>query len=174
MFDLTRRLRQWSRLTAIAVLCLIAHRAIAPANATAQSPAAGTAAASAQSQTGQITAAVTDFYRWYLGAFAKDQVPIKTDRARMEAHVTKELLQQIDKQMKSPDGLDADYFLKAQDYMDDWSSNIALSRIRVNGDAATATLTLGATKESKHLLAVRLVHENDTWKISRVSRVTQP
>jgi hypothetical protein len=170
MLDLTRRLRQWFRLTAIAVLCLILHSAIAPATGAAQS----SAAPAAQPQTGEITTAVTDFYRWYLGAFAKDQVPIKTDRARMEAHVTKELLQQIDKKMKSPDGLDADYFLKAQDYMDDWSSNIALSRIRVNGDAATATLTLGATKESKHLLALRLVHEGDTWKISRVSRVPQP
>jgi hypothetical protein len=152
----------FARLT-LAVLVLVSAIVIEPRT---------TAAQTSQSE---INAVLSTFYHWYLEALTKDQLPLSNDRTKMELYVSTTLLQEIDKRISSPQGMDEDYFTKAQDYLEDWSSNILVSDIQiVAGNAASAIVTLGATKESKHRLAVSLVHEGNVWKISKVSEPSPP
>src|SRR5215510_10050422 len=94
-------------------------------------------------------ATLAEFYHWYLEALAKDRNPLGDDRAKMEQYVSKTLLQQIERHINSPEGLGEDYFTKAQDYLEDWQTNIVVSDVRIEGKAASAIVTLGATKKSK-------------------------
>ena len=114
-------------------------------------------------------ATLTDFYGWYLAAMAKDRVPMRDDRGTMESFVTAPLLQDIERRSKGVGGLDEDYFTHAQDYFDDWIANIAVSELRMAGTTASAIVTLGASQESRHRLAVQLVKEGSRWKIWRVA-----
>jgi len=113
-------------------------------------------------------AAVTAFYGWYLGALAKDRVPLRDDRKQMQSFVVTQLLKKIEHGIKNGEA-DSDYFTRAQDYFDDWASNIAVSDVRISGNTASTIVTLGNSKESRHGLAVQLVKEGDGWKISSVN-----
>jgi Protein of unknown function (DUF3828) len=127
--------------------------------------------ASSSQTTPQTT--LVAFYHWYLDAFARQGNPLEDDRARMESYVTKGLLQEIDKRIQSPDGLDEDYFIRAQDYFNDWATDIVVSDVRINRGTASALVTLGRTRESRHRLKVTLVKEGRIWKISGVSQPTR-
>jgi hypothetical protein len=70
---------------------------------------------------------VVEFYRWYLGELAKDRNPLQDDHAKIETYVSKALVQELDRHIDSEEGLDEDYFTRAQDYLEDWASNIAVS-----------------------------------------------
>jgi hypothetical protein len=111
---------------------------------------------------------LTAFYYWYLESLAKSRDPLHDDRSKIEAYVSKGLLREIDRLSNSSDGLDEDYFIRAQDYLNDWASNIVVSDVKINGSAASAKVTLGSTKQSRHPLALNLINEGDVWKISRV------
>jgi len=126
----------------------------------------GAVAAQAVQRTPQETAAA--FYRWYLGEIASHRDPLTQDRAKVESYVTKGLLQEIDRRINSPDGLDEDYFIRAQDYLDDWLTNIAVSDVEIHGQNASETVTLGATKQSRHRVELKLVNEGGAWRISEV------
>src|SRR5262249_28319473 len=54
------------------------------------------------------------FYHWYVAELAGHRDPLHDDRGKMESYVSKVLLQEIDRRVNSPDGLDADYFTQAQ------------------------------------------------------------
>jgi hypothetical protein len=146
-----------SLLALFALACLLLISAF---GVRAQSPA------SSQS-TPQATVAA--FYHWYLEALAKNRDPLHEDRSKIEVYVSKGLLREIDRRTNSSEGLDEDYFIRAQDYLDDWASNIVVSDVHIDGRAASAMVTLGSTKQSRHRLALNLVNEGDVWKISKVS-----
>jgi hypothetical protein len=114
-------------------------------------------------------ATLTSFYRWYLQEFAKSRDPLHDDPAKIEGYVSKKLLREIDRLNKSSEGLDADYFIRAQDYLEDWASNIVVSDVQIKDRTASATVTLGATKESRYPLKLNLSKEGDVWKIAKVS-----
>ena len=116
-----------------------------------------------------MKATLASFYHWYLETLAKGRDPLHDDRAKIEACVSKALLRKIEKQINSPDGLDEDYFTKAQDYLNDWATNIVVSDVNTHGGVASAIVTLGVTKESKSRLLVNVVQERGSWKISKVS-----
>ena len=126
----------------------------------------GQSPASSQS-TPQATLAA--FYHWYLEELAKNRDPLHDDRSKMEVYVSKGLLREIDKRANSSEGLDEDYFTRAQDYLEDWASNIVVSDVRIDGRAASAMVTLGSTKQSRQRLALNLINEGNVWKISKVS-----
>jgi hypothetical protein len=115
-------------------------------------------------------ASLTAFYHWYLGALANDRHPLRDDRTQVERYVSKELLQEIDRRANNPEGLGEDYFIEAQDFLEDWASNIVVSNVRIDGRVASALVTLGATKQSRHRLALNLINEGNMWKVSKVSR----
>ncbi|MEO6804161.1 MAG: DUF3828 domain-containing protein [Granulicella sp.] len=110
------------------------------------------------------------FYGWYLQQIAADHHPLTDKDPRLRKYVSAALLREIRRQMASPDGLDADYFIKAQDYRNEWLGKITTSETHVRGGIATTTVTLGDTLESRHRLTVRLVREAGVWKIRKVQR----
>jgi hypothetical protein len=112
---------------------------------------------------------LTAFYHWYLEELAKSRDPFHDDRAKIEVYVSKGLLREIDRRSKSSEGLDEDYFIRAQDYLEDWASNIVVSDVQTKGTTASAVVTLGSTKQSRHPLSLNLIKEGDAWKISKVS-----
>ena len=114
-------------------------------------------------------ATLVEFYHWYLDALMKHRVPIKDDGARIATYVGRARLQNLKRRMNSPEGLDEDYFTRAQDYFDDWADNVAVSDVQIAAKTATANVILGATEESRHPLALQLLRENGRWKIARVS-----
>jgi hypothetical protein len=112
--------------------------------------------------------AVTAFYRWYLEAITKDRIP-RDNRRKMQSFVAAELLKKIEQRNKKAEATSEDYFTRAQDYFEDWESNIAVSDVLVSGNDASVVVTLGNSKESQHRVAVRLFRQGDRWEISRVS-----
>ncbi len=70
--------------------------------------------------------------------------------------------------MNSKDGMENDYFIQAQDYLEDWVTSIAVATPAANGDVATTKLTLGATDQSRSELYVTLRREKAEWKITQV------
>lgn len=126
------------------------------------------AAQAASPKVVQPSEVVHEFYRWYLQSLAQDRDPVTQDRATLKKYVAKPLIDEIERRMKSPDGLDADYFLQAQDYLDEWKSNISVSQLANNGTVATVVLTLGAKGSAAYRLKVTLRKEADSWKIAKV------
>ena len=152
-----QKLRVHSRLALLILVCLLLVCAF---GAHAQSPA---------SSQNSPQATLTAFYHWYLEALAKNRDPFHDDRAKIEVYVSKGLLREIDRRSKSAEGLDEDYFIRAQDYLEDWAANIVISDLQIKDRTASAMVTLGATRQSRHSLALNLIKEGDAWKITKVS-----
>ena len=66
--------------------------------------------------------------------------------------------------------LQKDYFLQAKDYFDDWADHIAVSEVTMDGDTASALVSLGDPTQGTKRLALTLVREDGRWKISRVNK----
>jgi hypothetical protein len=125
-------------------------------------------AASAAETTPQ--AVVSEFYAWYLRAVARDQDPLHDEPATLRKFVSGALIVEIEKKLKSRDGLDADYFMQAQDYLDDWLDNISVSPAQIKGATATTAVYLGKSADKKYGLSVSLVNEQGAWKVRKVTR----
>jgi Protein of unknown function (DUF3828) len=158
MHSFFQKQRVRSLLALFTLVCLLL---VCASGAHAQSPASS-------QNTPQAT--LTAFYHWYLEALAKSRDPLHDDRAKIEVYVSKGLLREIDRLSKSAEGLDEDYFIRAQDYLEDWASNIVVSDVQIKDGTASATVTLGATKQSRHPLALNLIKEGDAWKIAKISQ----
>ena len=115
-------------------------------------------------------AKVEAFYKWYLSSLRQNREPLTQDEATLKKYVTSALIDKIKKQMNSPDGLEADWFLQAQDYLDDWESNVSAAKAVIKGTEATTTVTLGAKDDTKHKLRVRLKKILGDWKIAGVQK----
>ena len=117
-------------------------------------------------------AAVRLFYPWYLGEMTKGRVPLTEER--MHDYVAEDTLRDIAFMMKRPiggkPGLQADYFLQAKDYFDDWADHIAVSEVTIDGDDASALVALGDPAQGTKRLALTLVREDGGWKIARVNQ----
>ena len=133
-----------------------------PASASAIAPAVQTASSP--------EAAVRHFYAWYLGRMVANQNPLQDERPALRHWVSDELLGEIQRRMDSPDGLDADYFLQAQDYDDAWLAQVAELKARSQGTQARVDLTLGPRSAQPWRLTVTLVQGRDGWKIRRVRK----
>ena len=113
-------------------------------------------------------AVLEEFYHWYVDSLNQRRDPLSDERAKIGQYVSQKLLRQIDKLSNRPEGLDEDYFTKSQDILEDWPTRIAVTEVHLKGASASAVVTLGATKDSIHRLAVSLVLEGASWKISKV------
>lgn len=111
---------------------------------------------------------VTSFYKWYLHILNKNGDPFKEGKKTLKSYVTARRIAAIEKEMKSPDGLDHDYFLQAQDWADEWENDITATKTAAGKTTASVRVILGAKSKSKHQLMIRLSRENDKWKISEV------
>lgn len=127
------------------------------------------AAAAAHNDDPQSTSLA--FYSWYLAALNKEESPIDEHDPLLNEYVTERLLKKIHLLIKSPDGMDDDYFLQDQDYSDSWVNNVSISRFTLNGNRASGDVTLGRDPTDQQHLLVTLVQEHDGWKIDDVEQV---
>lgn len=116
---------------------------------------------------GSPEAVIRSFYKWYVHALNQNSDPFTKQRTILRRYVTDRLIQEIDKAIKGPDGLDGDYFIDAQDWDKEWEKNIAVSSVVASKTSASALITLsGATMSRK--LRVTLKQERGAWKIDKV------
>jgi hypothetical protein len=117
---------------------------------------------------------VATFYEAYLQALAQNRDPFTQDKAFVKRYVAASLIEEIDKQIKSPDGLEADYFLQTQDFMDEWKGHISVSEAAgvVKAGVAVTVVTLGTKATAEYRLKVTLKKETEVWKISHVQRLS--
>lgn len=111
-----------------------------------------------------------DFYSWYLSALSKDESPIDEHDPVLNQYVTPQLLQKINVLIKSPDGMDDDFFLQDQDYSDSWVDQVSVSRFTVDGETASGDVALGKDPEDRQLLLVTMRKDRDGWKIDDVAK----
>jgi hypothetical protein len=111
---------------------------------------------------------VQAFYQWYLGELSRDQNPLDGNKT-MDRYVSKALVSEIRKQANSPDGLEQDYFIEAQDILEDWPNHVAVTDEKVDGETATVRVVLGTIGSTGHELKISLVKLGNCWKIRTVT-----
>jgi hypothetical protein len=116
------------------------------------------------------TGVAADFYRWYIESLARDRDPFTQDRVTLKKYVSQALIEELDRRIGSPDGPEADYFIQAQDYLDEWVNDVTVVPVQGVGGTATVTVTLGAKSGSPYRLRVVLGKAQDSWKITKVQR----
>ena len=112
-------------------------------------------------------AMIRDFYQWYVQSLAATRDPFTAGRAEVKRYATERLIREIDK-AREADELGADPFLDAQDFDAAWAKNITVSKPAINGDTATADVTLKGPEMGTHKLNVTLRKEGGSWKIDKV------
>ena len=127
-------------------------------------PAAVAGSEGNQKQEALIQSALDNFYREYLHYLANNREPSDEFLAK---NVSLKLIKKIQKLASIEGGLGADYFLQAQDYLDDWNDNIDVAQIRVVRNRAEAVVSFGVPG-AEHQIFVNLVLNNHRWKISEV------
>ncbi len=114
--------------------------------------------------------AALHFYRWYMQSLTIRQDPLRQSPVQMSGYVDKPLMRELKRRM-SRKGLHADYFIQAQQYMDDWTTDIKAVRPTIRGSVASVVVILGATPETRRMLALTLTRADGDWKISMVRLV---
>ena len=112
---------------------------------------------------------VKAFYKWYVHALNTNVAEPLKDRANARKYVTARLLGRIEKQMNSEEGIDADYFLSAQDFDPKWESNIVIGKVTTNATTSTVNAVLPSKLMGNSKLKLVLKKEGGTWKIDRVN-----
>lgn len=137
------------------------------------SNAAGQAAPSAKAVPDVKTADATavEFYRWYVKQVDDGGSPLMQSPQQVKEYVSASLW----KVLQQTHGVekDADYFLKAQDTMEDWAANISASPATMVDGSARTVVTLGASATSKKYLALDMIQEDGRWEIRRVTEAPQ-
>lgn len=135
----------------------------------AAGPPAPVAAARATPATTSPAETARSFYAWYLPRVAHDHDPIRDDRPALARWVSPALVAEIDRRMKSADGLESDPFLLAQDYLDSWLGAVSVGVARGSEARATVPVVLGAGRPQAQRLEVTLLRGPQGWRIRTVS-----
>lgn len=106
------------------------------------------------------------FYKWYLTNI-NDENSVNYDNIKITQSTTAALQNDINIKIESPDGLESDYFLKTQDYEDDWAKFVKSEPVIENENAAEERIILGNGPNIQEL-RVRLLKEGKCWKIDHV------
>jgi hypothetical protein len=113
-----------------------------------------------------------NFYRWYLKELSKNRDPLTDSAAAMKTYVSGKTLQKLRRMINSPDGMEADYFIQTQDYMDEWLQPPKSQIKRISDTHSELTITLGEHTKNKYQLSVAMLKEESRWKISKVIALT--
>lgn len=121
--------------------------------------------AQAEARAPEETAAV--FYRWYMDAIYTTADPLINSPQHMAEFVSGGLITDLKKRARRK-GQRADYFIQAQDFREDWASDIVVGKPRIVGKWATVVVTLGASERTRRNLVLTLAREGAEWKIRMV------
>jgi len=117
-------------------------------------------------QTPESTA--TRFYAWYMHELNQNSYPLETKREALGQFVTDRLIAEIDAMPKGPDGLDGDYFVDAQEWDQEWETNINVVSSDTQADKCNMVLLLTGPQNPNHKIRLSLVLEDSSWKINKV------
>jgi hypothetical protein len=120
-------------------------------------------------------ATVQRFYSWYLHALNQNQHPLDKQQSELSKFITARLLMSLKRALKRPDGIDADFFIDAQDWDESWERNISTSAAGSQADRATVNVTLkGGEAFGTKRLKIGLRKEGGAWKIDSVNNRLNP
>ena len=108
------------------------------------------------------------FYTYYLQALTQHRFPLDDPGGPIRQFVAAPLLTELTRKAGSPDGLGSDYFLRVQDWPDDWPAHVVAGKSVRNGPSAATVVTLGMGA-GRRSVRVTLVKEEGVWKIRRVA-----
>ena len=115
--------------------------------------------------------AAKDFYQFYLKeisrAFSDEQVQV--NKKKTSAFLSTKLGKWY--QSKAYEEYGADYFFDAQDFDEKWQ--VSTTKAVIKGNTATLKVILAVPNAEKsdwtNTLAIKMVNENDAWKIDSVN-----
>ena len=112
-------------------------------------------------------ARVKNFYSWYLKGINDGQDPSK-NKAVMNSHLSARLGKWYSS--KAGRELDSDYFVRTQEWSDEWAGHVNVGEPSINGTTAVVDITFGSTSDEwHHKLQIGLIMEGGMWKIDRVT-----
>ncbi len=115
------------------------------------------------------------FYAWYLHTLNQNQEPLEKHQTELSKFITQRLMKSLNRALKRPDGINADFFLDAQDWDQTWEKNITASRATIQGNLATVNVTLkGGPAFGTKRLKIGLRKETGSWKIDSVNGRANP
>src|SRR5215831_3849195 len=118
---------------------------------------------------------VQRFYAWYFHLLNQNQDPLGKHQVELSKSVTPRLMASLNRALKRPDGIDADFFVDAQDEDPAWEKNISTSTITVQADRATVNVTLkGGEAFGTKRVKVGLRKQAGSWKIDSVNNRLNP
>lgn len=115
--------------------------------------------------------AVFSFYTWYLKSKSENKDPVIGKSETLNQYLSPELLVSIKTQTESKYGLDYDYFLKTQEYMDSWINDISVSNITSFNSISKETVTFAKNTEEEYSLEIILSKKDKCWFFSKVKNV---
>jgi hypothetical protein len=124
-------------------------------------------AASAQS-TPQTT--IKNFYLWYVGQIAKNKFPLAEQPTKMKQFITVRCYNE-NKRAYDRNEFDADYFIAAQDFDEQWATNLKISNLKITGSKATANVAFFGKNNFNHKLKLKLLKEKSGWKIDVIDPI---
>jgi len=113
--------------------------------------------------------AAASFYTWYLRELSQNHDPLEDSNSVMKQKVALSTLSFIRKKLNTPDGMEMDYFIQTQDYVDEWLEPPNVNTSTTSGTTADVRVTLGAGTAESHALTVLMTLEDKTWKILKVT-----
>ncbi len=109
------------------------------------------------------------FYTWYVKELNREGGNPIDQKTVLAKYATKRLLRQIDAWRKAEE-YNADYFINAQDYDENW--RVSTGKAIVKGNAATLKIKLAPPNPGKNSwvnnLSLKMVKEGGAWKIDTV------
>ena len=116
-------------------------------------------------------AVAAEFYGWYLQTLDADQDPLSDRYDRLNAYVTKPLVDQLVKRLQAQKAAAGDYFLQSSRIRAAWlRGRVQAVTVRRQARAADVLVTLDGDGDAKHELVLAMVLDNGTWKIRHVNR----
>lgn len=116
--------------------------------------------------------AVHEFYTWYFQRLAAKKSPVVDEPQQLRPYVTSKLLGNLRRQANSADGMAADYFLQAQDWLPNWPKQLSARHETVGKTNSTVILVLGESSDAGAVRRrIHLRFEAGRWKVSRVERL---
>lgn len=110
------------------------------------------------------------FNKWYMQQINANKYPI-TDGYEIDKYVTSDTMKKLRKAQdpKYADEMyyDADFFIKAQDWDDDWVTDVTV--ISSDYDPVCLNVWVAFGKQQKYIVVDCMVKEDDSWKVQSVT-----
>lgn len=107
---------------------------------------------------------IKGFYSWHVKEVSKDKFPLAEQPTKMKQFITTRCYNE-NKKAYDNNKFDADYFIQAQDFDNQWATNVKISNVRINRNRATANVILDGKGSFDSKLKLKLIKEKNVWKI---------